>query len=309
MNLKSLSLDNVHIEKHIDIVGGDLYHFSAIDPETDCRGFGTDHDESVALKKAFNEMIERIHWRHYSHLYNAKSTSGFAVHDNSVLAQKNALAELIERDAFLSNWLIKQSPNWIPRNSLPNTINKRKINWHFFESMGGVCQIGILKKCFDHTCVVGVLYAKDKQEFGGVFSSAANIDINLAIQSVYFELRRAALMIKGRKKSQNTIWKDFDEDEVKTASDHLEFYLNPINFANLDWFFENSEEVSENREDINFHHKDLDLILSPPWPIAISFVDSDEVQKFFVGPTRDEKINLKKFSLDLVLNRELHPLP
>ncbi len=309
MNSRPLSLENANIEKHTDMVGGDLYHFSVVDPETECRGFGTDHDEAMALKKAFNEMVERVHWRYYSHIYKTKSTSGFAAHDNSILAKKNALAELIERDAFLSNWLVKKSPHWISASSLPHLINGKKINWHFFDAVGMLCKIGLLKKCFGHTCVVGVLYAKNPQEFGGVFSSSANVDFNLAVQSVYFELRRAALMIAGRRKSQKAVWKPLIEAEVKTASDHLEFYLDPSNFSKLGWFFETTKEIEQSDDKVKFHHRNLDLILKLPWPTAVSFVESDEVQNFFVGPTNDEKINLKKFSLSQFLNRELHPLP
>lgn len=306
MKPRKIALDNVLIESHPDLIPEKLFHFSVVDPESNAQGFGTDKDKSLALKKAFNEMVERFYFFENRNSYGLSSTSGLAAHDSFKLAATSATSELIERDAFFTCWLKKECPKWLFNTSeFERPKEFANFDWDIFTQFNFVCKIGLLAVSGDYNCLVGIIKGPD---FGGIFSSASSIKFNEALTSVYNELRRAAIVVQNRRARAGSLWEDISEEDVKTTADHLEFYMNPNNFSKIDWFLETREEQLIlpllDVETINFDQK-----IQSSWPIFVSLARSKQAQNFYVGQTTDEKINYRKFFGETNLNKELHPLP
>jgi ribosomal protein S12 methylthiotransferase accessory factor YcaO len=73
----------------------------------DCYGLGCATDLKSAYLKAFYEFLERKAFFERGVSLGFESTNGIAIHKLQTLAARTALAELIERDAFLLHWYAK----------------------------------------------------------------------------------------------------------------------------------------------------------------------------------------------------------
>lgn len=85
---------------------------------TDCYGLGVGDDEKSASLKAFYEYLERKAFYERGIDLGFRTTNGIAIHKFKALAEKTAISELLERDAFLIHWYGRIPFRVVPREAV-----------------------------------------------------------------------------------------------------------------------------------------------------------------------------------------------
>lgn len=289
------------------------FHFSAT--HKDSTGFGSCISKEVALKKAVNELIERLCFKAESNQLGTHTSNGFAAHDTIEHSMLSSMAEVIERDASLSCWLLKLPPLWLPSNPLPKDIPLQYKNiLAYLKTKGLNIQIGILGQTGPFFTVCSVLLdSHSDKRFGFIYSSSSNKNLTLAIQSTILELSRGAEMLLSRLSQGSKVYKVISQESVRSSSDHLEYYLNPDNLHEAEWLFERSPEVRA----FPFHEvsfKPLTPLFQLSWPIHVIYSHSSKYQNLYFGKVNDQLINferLKEIANPSItkLNSGIHFLP
>lgn len=100
-----------------------LSHFNKKDKTFWVRGFDCKNNQVlIPVDFCFFPLVEEAVDRKLLHHANS---SGCAAHFNLNEAKKSAIAELLERDALMKTWLLKNTPRKINYDSLPLNIQKR----------------------------------------------------------------------------------------------------------------------------------------------------------------------------------------
>lgn len=289
-----------------DPFGKRINHFRVYFENMRGTGFGTDTSETVALLKAFSEAVERsVFWK-LSIGGSTITSSGYAAHSNFHLAATSARYELLERDAFMVMWISGQHPRWIPDSDVPKQLR------HEFEELqknGFTVTVGQIAICEGDVHVwIGVLRCNKFTDVGVVVSTSAAKARESAMLNIIYDLRRAAGLIEVRKNAGGTF--NF-EAEVRSATDTLEFYLNPKNKSAVIDLLQSSGEILHLGGDqvsiAQIPHDIEDL----PWDIVVAHATSERLQQLYFGAATDQKVNQKRFD-DLKLNvvrRSVSPLP
>ena len=313
--MRKINLSDLNITSYEDHLDASIHHFSAFDHVSGQIGHGSDPENSLAFKKAVNELVERIHFHQIAKAGGSRTSSGFAAHDDSTSASESAINECVERDVFLMTWIARHPPCWLKQNSgEPNLDIFLNNTNEVFNKNGFTISFGVTGRSNGRTAVVGILrpHPHGPYRFGVVFSAAASPSLLSGLNSIYLELRRAANMVINRSAQRNMIYESIESSMVSTTKDHLEYYLNPDNCKNLNWYFTDTDMTIE-FPDIQYECIEISLNVIPPWPMKLAYASSLNAQSFFVGPTHDFNINKNRifssFEPDTKLNFGLHPLP
>jgi hypothetical protein len=78
----------------------------------------------VAKAKALSELIERAALLSFGKIFSAENSNGWAAHPDKEHARINAIFELVERDAVLSQWYCSEAFNVIKSNEFPLDVQE-----------------------------------------------------------------------------------------------------------------------------------------------------------------------------------------
>ncbi|MCB0377843.1 MAG: YcaO-like family protein [Bdellovibrionales bacterium] len=305
---QNVKVSDFQITRYPDALGGDCFHFSAKHPDGKFSGFGTAFDEKLALKIAISESIERFCYQRLQQDLEAKSSSGFAVHETQELAAEGAQCELLERDAVLCAWLLKQPPQWFSESELDPFLKEQT---SLFYSNGFDIKFGLLRISNGRFCCLGALLPYDnRHSFGAVFSASCNQNLIKSQESILKELRRAATVIFNRGAEENPPRPKLNLH--MTAQDHFDYYANPLNLPKAKWLFEGT--LSQPREsNFQVNIKTFQPLLNPSWPLYGAHASSSKLQNLYFGLSTFARINRrrlrKEWQRGQKLNKDLHILP
>ncbi|MCO4794622.1 MAG: YcaO-like family protein [Bacteriovoracaceae bacterium] len=274
-------------------------HFKVTDSE-DVRGFGTDRNSDVAMKKALFEYIERKVFSSKS-LGDDLSSSGYAAHPIEKEAIENSRKELIERDVFLLSWLLKEQMGKLPVEKLISSDEMKVLKE--LKSKNIEMRIGLVGLCSDYF-VVGA-WTIDNTEKVGLFASASSRSISEAVKKVFEDGVQSASVLTNLRNTQ-------DVPLDKIIDFHSSFYLKKENFKNIQWHWDSFvEEVSE-YPSFEITTKTLSGSHNEEFSFFVAKSSSDSCQEFFVGSTTEDKVNPKRLkhveSNMSDINLQLHPL-
>ncbi len=296
--------NDIELMKHKDTVNDSLHCYSIFTSFKDYKVYATgmDLNPSVAKSKAISEFSERIVFFSQNDL----EFDGYAAHPTKEMAIRNSTYELIERDIFLTCWLLKIPPTIIPPLEIEALISQeylsiyRDNNSEDFQQTIGI--LGISDKII--TCCGFITSKKEGLPFGFILTTAAHENLSVAVQKVILDLRRSINMARTF----------LEEDSSCDEFNHINFYMNPKHLKDVSWFLKPTLEKEVKifpTLEINSH-----LIQSFPiknWPVFTARSKSTDAQKYFFGETTPEKVNLEKFksiyNKDFRdLNLQVHPL-
>lgn len=196
----------------------------------------------------------------YSQTYRT-SSNGVAAHFSHKKAIKNAIFEIIERDAFSVFWYTKRVCDLVPVSKLSLEIQSRvnaykKINRKVFfldMTLDTYPVIGCLIKGEEYPCVS--------------FGCASNENLEKAVVKA---MNEAEFLYHGWKSSEK---KEIDYSKVKSTTDHGDFYAaHKLNeFSELDWILSGKESENITHKKISYRDaiKKVD-------PIVINLLDDTE---------------------------------
>lgn len=155
-------------------------------------------------------------------------SSGIAAFSNYKEAQTRALIELIERDALMRNWFLRESPNIISKSSLPIHAQKRITHWEKYNR-----SIKVLEMPSAYGRVILAIIKSEEYPFfvsgaaATIYEHSTEITINKAIQEAEYQL-----LLSLRYPDENNI---IDPKSVHTPMDHgalyhLEQYAKTLNW-------------------------------------------------------------------------------
>lgn len=307
---KNFRVGDLLIQSLEDCLGSDIFHFrvSDFDQSLNVTGSGSDFHAEIALKKALSEFCER-----YSHskLGIEGSSSGYAAHENITLSKESALAEIVERDVFLSCWLSKLPPLWLSDQVLEEICPIFSEQKNIFRKSNLNIRIGVLGICMDVIVIFGELTpdADSKEKFGRIIVSSGSKSFEYAIRKAIIDLRRSANFVFNQSvQVSNSV-------DLKSPFYHISHYANPNFSENLSWL-----DVSDLSELIRIIDPILDIeyiehinSYKDIYPAIIIQARSKECQNYFVGPTTIDKVNMnrvRQFGITSFsqLNLNLHPL-
>lgn len=265
----------------------EIAHVQVEDKEHALTGAGSADGMELALKKAYSEFIERATMR--SVFYDSPSgrtSSGFACHTNFELSASNSMAEIIERDAILCTWLASIPPYWLSSEEivelqLPHWFPKSE---KFLKERGIAVKIGILATTGNHcTVIASLLPIEGNTTFGCLVETSSNTNLSKAVCSALLGLMRLATCLLNRIDT-GKIFRVLNPHEIKTVIDHMEFYLNPVNFPK--WFFESSSSVT------SLEHPPIEIHdirpVANPFDLKVTRASCEKFQQFFVGTGRGQ---------------------
>ena len=291
----------VEIASYEDRLTEDIHHFLAEANGRSVIGFGTDWSPEKALIKAISECAERSVLKAVA----APTSNGFAAHNSKERAAQKALLECKERDAFLLGWLSGRSPKWLEVDSSMQIIKPPL-------SHGFAVRFGLVAVSDGDPVIVGTLTPGPSfsSPFGAVFSSACSATLDGAIQSTAFELRRAATVILNRADSPAGVSRNASALPNDGRST-FEYYLDPANANDLNYYFENSQDPLE----VTFPHTRFDFhsceIKDPALKVIVAHCRPEESQDLFFGRPDSSKICYERFQRYSIepANARVMPLP
>jgi hypothetical protein len=264
------------------------------------KGVAGDIRSEGAILKAWGEFVERYSFHQLASNCNGLMTSnGFAAHTTIYKAKAAALAELIERDVFLSCWLIRK-----PAAQL--SIGKKELV--AFRNVGAKVELGCFGNCMG--LFVGI----------GIVQVAGRFAIATAACSTLAALRKKLLL------EAKLYIADFLSSEApipirvlpKNAKprDHLRLYLSE-NFDDFrsEWI----RKTDELPEIQGFQYALEDLSHTNPYASETGYsvfrATSSGAQNLWFGPTERSVVNLdriqsylgRRITLDEI-NLAPHPL-
>jgi len=309
-----LAFESLDITEFPDALGSDLFHFAVAKPDFNgrlLRGFGSAGDRSLALQKAVGELIERSAFFTDPTAPAKRTSSGYASHENEAQARENAQAELIERDIVLCHWLQKIAPFWLKENALPLETSERLLALNRrLHQLGYNFTPGLLAQVGETSVACGLLRATSGK-IGFTFSSAAKASLPSAIESVISDARRNITILESRVAEGASLFRRMREEEILDPDAHREFYFDPANVYDLDWFFTGSQDVLT--YDIPaIHLETIPIPIQVDWHCTAVRASSPDLQAYFTGPTRAEHLNLGRLGVSGELEGLFlrpHPLP
>lgn len=294
------------IEYRKDIFCDELLHFSMRGPFEHDRGYGSDVSLELALIKSYMELVER---EYILTTMEMKSSNGCSAHTNGTDSKKNSYYEIIERDSFLTGWLLQIGPKWMDASYAEKIV--RKIGCVIPD--GVEVKLGIISQIGRIYTVVGAVKGvgdSDFAEFGCAIDTKTSDNLMHAFQSVVWGACYYLTLINDRLLKNNKCYREISKDDVKQPKDHLEYYLNPKNFP--EWYFSDSGRVL---------FPDLpvcDFVTGVPnfktaIPSFVTFPSSKMYQDYYTGEVKEGDINyerlLKINGAKFEPNLEIHLLP
>ena len=245
-------------------------------------GRGTDLIEEIAYLKALSECIERA-TTYYSGIPN---TNGVATHFDLSSAKANARDELIERDAFLCNFLLGSKLRKIQTRTINRISTKEIITLDYYE----------MSKCFLGIGVLAIMNSShDFLSYGLAFSNY----LEKSVEKSTFELLRDFVHFENNQNIQSITIEEFNISQHSNLNSHgnvskskkyLELFLNSIANNNLRTSTLNYEEVDFSYKIISHHD------LFPNCPLHVVQAINPKLQTLFCGPTTPDKVNFSRLS-------------
>ena len=307
--------NSITTSKFIDYTGLGLfrYRFSKENSFSNqiIKGDGLSFDEKESLLIAWGEFVERSsffkHWELHKEL---KNSNGFASHISRKKARSSALAELVERDVFLSSWLLREPSVELPIYDFLNDellkeaflkLKKEKVHFKF----------GIYGKCLGY--FVGVVIMTD-EERKFALSTAAKRDLNTLADKLFIDVL-----------AHLSDWRSPNPPEFieKLPSqtrpyNHNQYYLNTGFKLLLPILFTKGKSKIKRIPDFEYNLENL-TDFSPEGRKSGYYTylaKSNACQNLWFGNLREQFANLDRLSIvknkKVVysdLNHEIHPLP
>lgn len=302
--MEKINIIDLDIKEELHRLKLGVSHFKVYNKKLNIRGHGTDFNKEIALKKALHEYVERYYFRQHLTSVGFQTTSGIAAHLDQSSAERSAINELLERHVFLSHWLQAIPPVWIDDNDTLIQILTSK-NTSLVEELIAKnfnIRFGILAKVDEIFVVISII--KKQGETGFAVSCSSDTSVNIATEKCLLDSIRVADLIENRKNNNMKLFSDLKADQVTKPEEHLEYYLNEINWLGLEWFFETSSHVRKyDLPHIETTTWTNNTIL--PWQVYVSFAISSKVQKLYFGETKTDFIH--PCNLSQLKNLKLHP--
>jgi len=160
----------------------------------------------------------------------AAHSNGCAAHTTLEAAKLNAVHELLERDAIITNWLLQTVPKRIPLDLLPLHWQRRVLFWR--EQGWTVDAVDL-----SHSGVaIASVYARKRhaRPYLAHGSAASSVSFEYAVDKAFQELEIAMSVQAGRRS------KRVPADEVDTPNDHGQVYHFDDFAHKLDYLFDGS---------------------------------------------------------------------
>jgi hypothetical protein len=255
-------------------------------------GYGTGDIKLLALQKSVSESVERAIFKHTKERNGGPTnTNGWAAHVSVDQAKRNAIEELLERDAVLVHWLIQRSMKIITSETYPTWLSR------FLEKMlptqprFNAAQMLISDLGYIPTVTVLLLDADGH----AVVSHATHELLDIAIAKALTETTRIAKIASTNKfihsssalihhsHSKESTLGIYPEDHAMVYAHHLRFPKwiagEMINWrhAQKTWM-QKHKEFLKNPIDFEFHQVATS-------PLVVGYCTSPKVQNLFFGPT------------------------
>jgi len=286
------------------------YHFSTTDTASQkrVRGSGADFTDRMAILRAWGEFVERYSFSQYASRNRGEFTSsGFASHVYPKLARENAVAELVERDVFLSCWLLNKPAADLDL-SLLQKQKRNKERLSELEKLGFQVRLGLYGSCLGF--YIGIVFIYSQNQLVIATSAKRSIE-DLATHLV----QEAVITVSDLRSPEAPLPIEVLPEKAQPL-DHLRYYLNtPAAPFISKWL----TAVQAPQEFPDFTYELLGdsggNIFAEKTGYVVFRAASQSCQNLWFGPTRPENINLKRLeqiagrSLCLEeLNHEPHPL-
>ncbi len=249
-------------------------------------GRGIDSDETKSLTAACAEVVERATLYHKKACGKSWTSSGIAAHLNFDEAKERAMAELIERDAFLSHYLTFSSFIEI---ETPSSLFRTKAALR----LDGIdLHLGKLQSPSNwHTTVAACFGTNAAKPFGMFIGAATKRSQD---ESIIKATNEVIAFVSGflRDSNRRTAEEAFDGPLY-----HYKFSSEQLNISLMHHFF--------SKTDKDLYHLDLSQIvtkrldLHPSFigcPVTVVRATSPDAQQLFFGETKPEHINFKRLS-------------
>lgn len=162
-------------------------------------------------------------------VYEANS-SGVAAHTTYDKAIEGALLELVERDAIMRSWLLKQAPKRLKKSSLPPFIQTRCEYW-----MSKGRQVHVLDHSHDGISIVNVCIVSEYEHPSFVNGSSASISSTEDALNKAFQEAELGLIMELNSNSRS---KNMRPEDVYSPADHAKYYYPKERLGNLLWLFD-----------------------------------------------------------------------
>lgn len=203
---------------------------------------GESEDHGISFDKATSELIERSALVTYGSIFGAKTSNGWAAHPDREQARRNAIYEIVERDAVLSQWYSQTPFMEIPKEEIPLDIQA----WVLVELSRS--EFPILKLLVSTvglgpsvTCLL-----MNKDGFG-VSAHATKKTLSESIASSIAEACRAAHLALRKSFWKDTLKLKDGSDEFVDPSAHSLFYAYHESLP--EWMFGNFQRYEYLKKD------------------------------------------------------------
>lgn len=177
-------------------------------------------------------------------------SSGVAAYTDYENAIKNALFELIERDAIMRNWYKKEIPSIIDDKFLPLHVKKQIAYWKDKNRNMYVLDMGSIFAPVIQVIIVGKEYP--------CFVCGASSGIENMESIVLKAMREAEYSLLQKMDDNRT---EIRKENICCPEDHGRFYATEQNAENLSWLWSSKNRV--NIPSSNFTYQQLLKILNP----------------------------------------------
>lgn len=265
------------------------YNFSYFDQriQKPVKGNAADFSDKKAVLKTWGEFVERQSFRECvkNGSPSVQTSSGFASHTSAEKAKNSALAELIERDIFLTCWLSNTAAHQIPAAKIKQRVRSFK-KLTQLSDLGFEVKLGIFGKCMGQ--LVGIVAVYSQNQFA--IATAAKTTIEELIDQL---VREATVTVSDlRSPVAPTAIPELTNDAEPI--DHLRFYLNHSGKAFCEtWIRGNSEEY-RTFPGFSYELKDETNDLAKETGYVVYQATSVECQNLWFGPTTPAVVNLER---------------
>jgi len=167
-------------------------------------------------------------------------STGLACHGSWEEAANSAIAEVIERDAFMITWQAKLSPPSIQHSTL-SAKNQDLIDR--FVRAG--YSVTILNITMDHgiPTILSVLRNTNSEMPAMIFAASANLNPDLAIESSLEELAHTRRMASFLKSSRPPLIPSSDYENIADQSSHVHLFCDQKNFPLAQFIFDSEQTI------------------------------------------------------------------
>lgn len=189
-------------------------------------GRGVGESEVKAFVKAGAEAVERCVFA----ASDRPNTNGFAVHQNQELARRNAVHEILERDAFFCHYLTRTPFEKIPQPLLEKSIPGYLRICAKIKMLGGQLHFGRMRTAHGIPAVACVTTGEDcLQPFGLMVGLGCAETLENAIMQAFLEsFSRAVGLLEGRQAANKLTVDEFKNLALPTTFHHDELALDLV---------------------------------------------------------------------------------